>query len=327
MLTRNDHILLHMSTDLPPLKTTDTGLDGRLVPMRLWQKAKALGTWDPETIDFHQDRADWQAFTPRERDILLRLAAQFEGGEESVTRHLLPLISRVAREGRLEEEMFLTSYLWEEAKHVEGFDHFLRRVTETDGNLERYFTDAYRTLVLKELPESLSRLDEDPSPDALAEASVTYQMIIEGVLAETGYRAYQTILEEENALPGMQHFIQKVQQDESRHVAYGVFLLSRLVAEHGDSVWDVIENRMNTLLPLVLTHIEETLSAYETPAPFGVTVDQFLEIGSRQFEKRLRRIEQARSSTLDDVLYGGESRDQSNGTSAGSRPASLPDSE
>jgi ribonucleoside-diphosphate reductase beta chain len=311
-----------MPSSSPPLKTTHAGLDRRLTPYRLWEKAKSLGTWDPSEIDFGRDAADWARLDERERDLLLRLTAQFEGGEESVTRHLLPLLHRVAHEGRIEEEMFLTSYLWEEAKHVEGFDRFLREITETPGALESYFTAPYRQLVMEELPTAMNRLHTDDTPEALAEASVTYQMIVEGVLAETGYSAYYTVLQEEDLLPGMQEFVGLVQRDESRHVAYGVFLLSRLVAEHGDRIWTVIEDRMDELLPLVLNHIQETLSVYEPPLPFGVTVDQFIEIGSAQFEKRLSRIETARSQSLDEVLYGsgGADADRPSGT----RPARPP---
>jgi hypothetical protein len=82
---------------------------------------------------------------------------------------------------------------------------------------------------------------------------------------------------------------------------------------------------MNALLPLVLTHIQETLAPYEAPAPFGVTTDQFLEIGSAQFEKRLRRVEQARSQSLDEVLYGGEP-DADGPRPSDTRSASLPQS-
>ena len=305
------------------LQTTQSGLDHDLVPYQLWTKAKRLGTWDPASIDFSQDPADWHALTVREQDLLLRLTAQFEGGEESVTRHLLPLLQRIAQEGRLEEEMFLTSYLWEEAKHVDGFDHFLRHVTESSGNLEQYFTAPYRQLMFQELPEALNRLYSDQSAEALASASVTYQMVVEGILAETGYTAYHTILREQNVLPGMQTFVERVQQDESRHVAYGVFLLSRLVAEHGDHIWTVIENRMNDLLPLVLNHIQETLSVYDEPIPFGVTVDQFLDIGSAQFQKRLQHLERARSQSLKEVLYG--QRNDAPEPASGTRPARRPD--
>lgn len=288
-----------------PLQTPHAGLDRALLPYRLWTKAKALGTWDPMDIDFDRDAADWAALSDGERDLLLRLTAQFEGGEESVTRHLLPLLGRVARNGRLEEELFLTAYLWEEAKHVDGFDHFLRHVAREDTSLTDYFTMPYRRLVLEELPSALDRLHTDDRPETLARASVTYQMIVEGVLAETGYTAYRTVLRERDLLPGMQAFIRLVQRDESRHVAYGVFLLSRLVAEHGPSVWTAIEERMEELLPLVLSHIQETLSVYGDAIPFGVTADQFLEVGSAQFEKRLRRIDRARTQSLETVLYGG----------------------
>ena len=305
------------------LQTTQSGLDHDLVPYQLWTKAKRLGTWDPNAIDFSQDPADWRALTDREQDLLLRLTAQFEGGEESVTRHLLPLVQRIAQEGRLEEEMFLTSYLWEEAKHVNGFDHFLRHVTESSGNLEQYFTAPYQQLMFQELPDALNRLHSDQSAEALASASVTYQMVVEGILAETGYTAYHTILREQNVLPGMQAFVERVQQDESRHVAYGVFLLSRLVAEHGDHIWTVIENRMNDLLPLVLNHIQETLSVYDEPIPFGVTVDQFLDIGSAQFQKRLQHLERARSQSLKEVLYGQQN--DAPEPSPGTRPARPPD--
>lgn len=311
-----------MTATPPPLKTTHSGLDRKLVPYRLWEKAKTLGTWNPAEIDFSQDVTDWSKLNERERDLLLRLTAQFEGGEESVTRTLLPLLQQIANEGRIEEEMFLTSYLWEEAKHVEGFDRFLREITETTGDLDAYFTAPYRQLILEELPTAMDRLHTDNSPEALAEASATYQMIVEGVLAETGYSAYQTVLNDANLMPGMQQFVGLVQRDESRHVAYGVFLLSRLVAEHGDPVWTVIEERMNHLLPLVLTHIQETLSAYDDPIPFGVSVDQFIEIGSAQFEKRMSRIERARSQSLDDVLYG-DGRDDADRPSD-TRPARLP---
>ena len=304
------------------LQTTQSGLDSHLVPYQLWTKAKKLGTWDPSAIDFSQDPADWQSLTDREQDLLLRLTAQFEGGEESVTRHLLPLLQRIASEGRLEEEMFLTSYLWEEAKHVDGFDHFLRHVAEADGDLDRYFTAPYRQLMLRELPEALTRLHTDPSAEALASASVTYQMVVEGILAETGYTAYHTILRERDILPGMQAFIEQVQRDESRHVAYGVFLLSRLVVEHGDNVWGVIEDRMNELLPLVLNHIQATLAVYDDSIPFGVTVDQFLDIGSAQFQKRLQHLERARSQSLNEVLYGKQN--EAAAPSAGTRAARPP---
>ena len=130
-----------MKTYRTSFKTTRHGLDAELVPMKLWQKAKKLGVWNPADIDFTDDLDDWRRLDDRERDLLLRLTAQFQAGEESVTYDLLPLLQVMAEEGRIEEEMFLTSYLWEEAKHVEGFSRFLEEVTGTHGGLEHYFIE------------------------------------------------------------------------------------------------------------------------------------------------------------------------------------------
>src|SRR3989442_2550469 len=68
------------------------GLDWDSVPMRLFQKAKRLGTWDPQSIDMGRDRVDWLGFDAVERDFILRTVSLFQAGEEGVTRDLLPLI-------------------------------------------------------------------------------------------------------------------------------------------------------------------------------------------------------------------------------------------
>ena len=99
--------------------TTTHGLRRDAPAMRLYEKAKRLGIWNPSDIDLRRDRADWLALADDERDILLRLTAMFQAGEEAVTLDLLPLIMTIAAEGRIEEEMFLTTFLFEEAKHTD----------------------------------------------------------------------------------------------------------------------------------------------------------------------------------------------------------------
>lgn len=272
--------------------TGPRGLDHSLLPMTLWRKAKKLGTWDPADIDLVRDARDWAALSPLEREVLLHLTALFAGGEESVTLDLLPLIMVIAAEGRLEEEMYLTSFLWEEAKHVEAFRRFLDEVAGADEDLARFHTPTYRQLFCDELPASLGRLRHDASPVAQAEASATYNMIVEGVLAETGYHAYHAMLVENDILPGMRQIIDLLQRDESRHIAYGVYLLTRLVEDHGAPVLEAINRRMGELLPLAIGTISEIFDAYEE-MPFGLTLDAFTEFAMSQFQSRLARIERA----------------------------------
>lgn len=80
-------------------------LDYNLPPLRLWQKAKQLGIWNPSDIDFRRDRQDWPRLSELEQDALLREAALFLAGEEAVTRDLLPLLAVMSDEERLDKEM------------------------------------------------------------------------------------------------------------------------------------------------------------------------------------------------------------------------------
>ncbi|HEX2092483.1 MAG TPA: R2-like ligand-binding oxidase [Longimicrobiaceae bacterium] len=281
--------------------TSGAGLEHDSPPMRLWHKAKKLGAWDPRDIDFTQDARDWERLDEGERDVLRRLTALFQAGEESVTLDLLPLISVIAAEGRLEEEMYLTSFLWEEAKHVEVFRRFLDEVAGDLGDLARYHTPSYLRIFGEELPRAMERLRTDPSPVAQAEASVTYNMIVEGVLAETGYYAYDILLQRNGIMPGMQRVVGHLRRDESRHLAYGVFLLSRLVAEHGEPVWEAIQRRLDALLEPAMGTIAEIFAAYGEHVPFGLQMEEFAEFALAQFGKRVTRLERARGQSLAEV--------------------------
>jgi len=272
--------------------TTGRGINRDSFPFKLYEKAKKLGTWNPTDLDFSGDREDWLSLADPERDVLLRLASLFAAGEEAVTLDLLPLIMAVAGEGRLEEEMFLTTFLFEEAKHTDFFNRFLVEVAGHTGGLAHFHSPAYRQIFYEALPQALGRLVQDRSPAAQVIASATYNMIVEGVLAETGYHAFFTIMETRDILPGTRKGVVLLQQDESRHIAYGVYLLSRLIAEDSE-LWPVMENQMNVLLVPAMNVISEIFAQYD-PMPFELQEAEFAMYAANQFAKRMERIEGAR---------------------------------
>jgi ribonucleoside-diphosphate reductase beta chain len=291
--------------------TSPQGLRYDLPPMRLWQKAKQLGIWNPQDLDFHQDREDWQRLTDLQRTALARQSSLFLAGEESVTRDLLPLLLVIAREGRIEEEIYLTSFLWEEAKHVEGFRRFFDEVVGDHSDLSRYHGPSYQRIFHDELPAAMNRLLTDSSPAAQVRASVTYNMIVEGVLAETGYYGYARTLTANGILPGMQAFVGLLKRDEARHIAFAVYFLSRLMAEHGEVVWEAFQERMNELLPLTLGVVDETYDANEGGVlPFDVPREEVLAYATSQFQKRMERIERARRQSLDEVYQVANTLDE-----------------
>jgi len=281
--------------------TSGKGLDRNSLPMRLWQKAKKYGVWNPSDIDFSQDAIDFKNLTQQEADFIMLTTSQFQAGEEAVTLDLLPLIMAIAREGRLEEEMFLTSFLWEEAKHVDGFNRWINEVTPYGGKeIESNHVPSYQLILNQILPQTLKALINDPSPVNQVKASTTYNMIVEGVLAETGYYGLYKVVDSHNIFPGLKTFVGKLKQDESRHIAYGIYLISRLVSENGDEVWDAFQEQMNMLLMPSMKLVEETYGEHDV-MPFGVDLNDILNYAMGQFQKRLARIEKARNQSLAEI--------------------------
>lgn len=279
--------------------TARRGLRRESPPMVLFEKAKRIGIWNPSEIDLTQDKADWPTFSENDREAFLQLIALFQAGEEAVTLDLLPLIQVIAEQGRIEEEMYLTSFLWEEAKHTDFFNRFLVEIAGETTNLERFHLPSYKHIFYDALPSALHRLKADPSPEALVRASTTYNLVVEGIIAETGYYAFSRALDERKLLPGTRLGVGKIKQDEARHIAYGIFLLSHLMAEQ-PALWDVVQETMNELLVPVMGLIHELYASYEIP-PFGVDEDVFNAYAMGQFQKRLDRLDRARKMSLEEL--------------------------
>ena len=278
---------------------TSRGLQHGSLPMRLYHKAKKLGTWDPREIDLTQDQRDWQGLPNESKERLRGLILSFQAGEEAVTVDLLPLIMTIAHEGRLEEELFLTTFLWEEAKHTEFFRRVLDEVLQEQGDLhEIRVRNNTRELFANDLPTTMNRLLTDPSPQNQAQAAVLYNMIVEGVLAETGYYSFARLLSATRLMPGLLQGIQLIKRDESRHIAYGVFLISRLVAQD-PSLWPQVEERMQSYF----STIERSQQDNETPEDTRLYARQ-------QFEKRLARIAKARGQSLEQINELAESDEE-----------------
>jgi ribonucleoside-diphosphate reductase beta chain len=286
------------------ITTSTRGLRHDTLPMRLYHKAKRLGVWDPRSIDFSQDKRDWQQLPEEIKEQLRGLIAGFQAGEESVTLDLLPLIMVIANEGRLEEEMFLTTFLWEEAKHVEFFRRFIDEVMQEKSDLNQHHGPGYRKIFYEELPQAMSALLTDPSPAAQVCASVTYNMFVEGVMAETGYKGFYDVLSQAHIMPGLKQGIGYLKRDESRHIAYGVFLISRLIAAD-KSLWPIIEKRMHTLFAIMLEQDPE-LPTYEIPPAEEQSLNFNLDYAKVQLDKRLARIKRAMGESEEEIYHDAD---------------------
>lgn len=267
-------------------------------PMRLFSKGNAKH-WDPSSIDFTQDAADFAAMTDDERWQTCALAAQFLAGEESVTQDLQPFVAAMAAEGRLADEMYLTQFVYEEARHTQAFRLWFDAVGMT-GDLHEFIdhNEHYLEIFTRAMPESLYALGADPSPENQIRASVTYNHVVEGTLALTGYFAWHKICAERGILPGMQKVIKHIGDDERRHMAWGTFTCRRHVAAD-DSLWDVVDGRMQELMVPAMGVVTGTVDRWpEGQAPFGIDIGELAEYAMDKVGRRLGAIESARGADL-----------------------------
>lgn len=278
--------------------STSRGLRDDIPPMRLYEKAKKLGVWNPADIDFSKDIEDWKNLNPEQQNFALTLLSQFIAGEEAVTLDLLPLMKARSEAGFLEEQMYLTTFVFEEAKHVDFFNLALKSWGGHD-DLEQFHTPMYKKLFYEDFPTTMKALYDDPSPANLVRASATYNLAIEGILAETGYHQWYSIMDENNILQGMKQGMRNLQLDESRHIAYGVFLCSTLVSED-DSLFEIIEEVMDGILTF-LTESNQEAESRVGAIPFAFNYEEVNAFGLSQYKKRMARIGKARGKTLEEI--------------------------
>lgn len=286
------------------LTTSKRGLQVDSFPFRLYQKAKKFGIWNPADIDFTQDQEDWKQLNAEQQNDILRLISQFQAGEEAVTLDLLPLIMAIAKEGRLEEEMFLTTFLFEEAKHTEFFRLVLNALGET-GDLSGHHTETYKTIFYEILPTTMDRLLTDQSPEAIAEAATVYNMFVEGVLAETGYYSFYQNLETLGLMPGLLKGIGNLKRDESRHIGYGTFLLQRLICEH-PHLYEYVEGKMQELTPLAIRLNQEGFRDMDV-STFGNQIEDTMNFTLKQLSVRMEILSRARGKRIEEIYRVSES--------------------
>jgi ribonucleoside-diphosphate reductase beta chain len=231
------------------------GINYDLVPWKLWEKSKKL-FWDPADLDFSQDVIDWQQMSEASRTIVAMSARGFMVGEEAVTLDIVPLLRCMSDLGRLEDTMYLSMFAMEEAKHTDMFRRWFDAVGLDPSSLDdlvRAQNEALRDsgngrsgVFDGELTRVMQRLDTDKSPEAILDATLVYNQLVEGVAAISGYKRWDVTFRKIEKLPGLEAGIHLTQRDERRHIAYGTYLGRQILSEHPE-LWEFVERRWANL--------------------------------------------------------------------------------
>lgn len=255
----------------------------------LYRKAKQLH-WDPAAIDLRADRAQWQDIrrdyaAEQFPEQILRLTSLFYEGEESVTKTLAPFCSAVSRLGLgIDKELFLTTQLYEEAKHFEFFARYFAEVFEEDGAVtQRFMTPAPQAVLVSDLEEVTERLRREDDPTRLratfAEAMTHYMGVVEAMLARTGYVGAHDALAARGWLPGLQEGYRLIKRDEGRHVSFGMRCIAELTTAHPE-LKPVVQGVFDRHLPNVLATVQE----FDYPTPI-VDLDKLTAYALAQYER------------------------------------------
>jgi ribonucleoside-diphosphate reductase beta chain len=157
-----------------------------------------------------------------------------------------------------EAQVFLTTQISDEAKHMVFFDRFYREVfgataTDIKANLDTQranVNEKWEELFDGILHDCAERLRKDPSDfEALVRGITVYMVVIEGTLALTGARFIIRNLKERGWFPGFTAGFTAVNRDESRHVGFGVKFLADAIKDDPKYA-KVIEDTLKEALPV-----------------------------------------------------------------------------
>jgi ribonucleoside-diphosphate reductase beta chain len=217
----------------------------------LWERQN----WRAHELDFSVDREQWVT-TPREaQENTAWSLGSFYIGEERVTADLAPFLL-AAPSG--EVEAFLATQLVDEARHAVFFDRFGAEVMALESEDFRARMIEMQDLMLPAwyevfdggLRDVANRIKASPDDiDLFVEGITTYHLIIEGVLATTGQRMILKYTEDHGLYPGFQKGFSLVEQDEHRHIAFGVRFLRDAVADDPARHGATIQRTVAELVP------------------------------------------------------------------------------
>jgi ribonucleoside-diphosphate reductase beta chain len=216
----------------------------------LWERQN----WKAHEIDFSLDKEQWLV-TPTESQFeTIWTTASFYIGEERVAADLAPFL-QAAPTGEI--EVFLATQLVDETRHAAFFDRFMAEVLALEAEdlrgrireMERLMLPPWRTVFDDHLRGIARRIQESPDDlDLFVEGIVTYHMVIEGVLAMTGQHFILKYMNEHGLYPGFTKGFSLVEQDEHRHIAFGVRFLKE-ACERDRRYRKLIADKIAELVP------------------------------------------------------------------------------
>ncbi len=257
-----------------------------------WQRQH----WSTEDFDFTEDARQWadpDMFTEDERRFLRFGFSQFFIAEDRVTVELIPFALATPQK---EAQLFLTTQISDEAKHVVFWDRFYREVFGDEAPGIGEMLDQNRSVVNEDwktlfdgiLHDAAERLREDPTDfPSLVRGVTVYMVVIEGMLALSAARFMIKSLKERDWFPGFVQGFTAVNRDESRHVGFGVKFLSDAIKADEANAEIILATLRETLPVAPLVFVPPWVDdPYDFETPFYHSSEIF-EYATKALSKKL----------------------------------------
>jgi ribonucleoside-diphosphate reductase beta chain len=216
----------------------------------LWERQN----WRAHELDFSVDREHWLVSPAEAQRHTAFSIGSFYVGEERVSADLAPFLL-AAPSGEI--EAFLATQLVDEMRHAVFFDRWASEVMGLEAGsfrerlheVEDRMLGPWHFLFDDSLREIANRIKDRPDDlELFVEGIVTYHMVTEGVLAMPGQRVMIEYTAEHGLYPGFNQGFRLVEQDEHRHIAFGVRFLKEVCDERPE-MKQVVLRRLTALLP------------------------------------------------------------------------------
>jgi ribonucleoside-diphosphate reductase beta chain len=261
-------------------------------PQRLYRRWEE-SQWSPFAIDLSRDAEHWRAGEGAVRDLVLYALASLMVAEERITTKFSGL---VAAHGSEEEATFLATQQVDEARHMQFYARFQDEVIAEPATIaahveraRRHVSDAFRQIFDVALVEAHDALVAAPRDLGAKVRFVTiYHQVLEGTLGLTSFKFITDYLNAQGLLPGFVDGYSKIHDDETRHIAYGVWFLREAVRRQPAQA-DTVRTTLRELLP----HVADALQLpgdESASSTLGVSEDELRAFALDGLTRRLEVI-------------------------------------
>jgi ribonucleoside-diphosphate reductase beta chain len=218
---------------------------------RRWEDSQ----WSPFAVDLSRDVRQWARMTGDDRELIFFVLSSLMVAEERITTKFSGLVRAYGSE---EEATFLATQQVDEARHMQFYARFQDEVVAAPdviaAHVERAresVSGAFRHIFDKDLVTAHDLLVAEPDSLAAKVSFITlYHLVLEATLGLTTFKFTTDYLSGEGLLPGFVEGYSKIHHDETRHIGYGIWFLSKTVRADPEMA-EVVRQTLRELLPSV----------------------------------------------------------------------------